>query len=123
MGGAAGRLGNAAKRSGRTALGLAAVLLQEGELVECVVVGQVNGLDGACLLTDRRVFILNDRVWLPDQISFPLDPALTVQGEAAGKTATLTFSREGVIAQVAKIGDVALAQELAQRVRARAAGG
>jgi hypothetical protein len=121
IGQAAGRLGNAGRKAGRTALGVASVLLQEGELAECLVVGRVNELDGACLLTDRRVFILNDRAWLPDQVSFPLDSQLYVQGEAAGKTATLTFHRAGVVVQVAKITDVALAQELAQRVRAKAA--
>jgi hypothetical protein len=119
----AGRLGNASKRSGRTALGLASVLLEPGEVVECLVVGQVNELDGVCLLTDRRVYILNDRTWLPDQVSFPLDASLYVQGEAAGKAANLTFHRAGVVVPVTKIGDVALAQELAQRIRARVAAG
>ena len=123
VGQAAVRLGNAARKSGRTALGLASVMLQDGELVQGLVVGQVNELDGACLLTDRRVFILNDRAWVPDQISFPLDGSLYVHGEAAGKAAALTFHREGVVVQVGRIVDVALAQELAQRIRARAAGG
>jgi hypothetical protein len=123
MGPAAGRLGNAARKAGRTSLGLASVMLQDGELVQGVVVGQVNQLDGACVLTDRRVFILNDRAWQPDQISFPVDASLYVHGEATGKTASLTFHREGVVVQVSQIADVALAQELAQRVRARVAGG
>jgi hypothetical protein len=119
IGQAAGRLGNSAKKAGRTALGLASVLLEEGEVVECVVVGQVNAVDGACLLTNRRVLVLNDRAWLPDQVSFPVDAALYVQGEAAGKAASLTFHRQGVVVQVGRIGDVALAQEFAQRVRGR----
>jgi hypothetical protein len=121
LGPAVGRLGNGAKKAGRTALGITSVLLEEGELVECVVVGKVNELDGVAVLTDRRLLLHNDRQWAIDQLSMPLDAGVQVQGLAEGSTATLTFVREGIAVPVSKIGDVALAQELAQRVRARAA--
>ena len=48
---------------------------------------------------------------------------MTVRGEAAGTTATITIVREMHQAVVQKVSDVQLAQELAQRIRARAAGG
>jgi hypothetical protein len=99
------------------------VLLEEGELVESLIVGKVNELDGVAVLTDRRLLLHNDRQWAVDQLSMPLDAGLTVQGLAEGGTATLTFVRENVAVPVSRIGDVNLAQEFAQRVRARAAGG
>lgn len=122
LGPAVARLGNGAKKAGRTALGITSVLLEQGELVECLVVGKVNELDGVAVLTDRRLLLHNDRQWAVDQLSMPLDTALQVQGLAEGNTATLTFVRENIGVPVARIADVPLAQELAQRVRARAAG-
>ena len=121
MGPAVARLGSGAKKAGKVALGMTSVLLQEGELVECLIVGKVNELDGVAVLTDRRLLVHNDRQWAVDQMSMPLDAGLTVQGVAEGGTATLTFVREGIGVPVSKVGDVALAQELAARVRTRAA--
>jgi hypothetical protein len=57
---------------------------------------------------------------VPDQVSFQLDAGLTVQGVAEGNKASLTLSRQGTTAVVAGISDVTLAQEMAQRIRARA---
>jgi hypothetical protein len=121
MGPAVARVGNAAKKAGKVALGITSALLQEGELVESLIVGKVNELDGVAVLTDRRLLVHNDRQWQIDQLSMPLDAALTVQGIAEGGTATLTFVREGIGVPVAKVGDVALAQEFAARVRTRVA--
>jgi hypothetical protein len=69
------------------------------------------------------VLIHNDRQWAVDQVSFPVDAALTVQGLADGGTATVTFTRENIAVPVSRIADVNLAQELAQRIRTRVAGG
>jgi len=114
------RLGNSARKASRVALGITSVLLEEGELVECLVAGKVNELDGVAVLTDRRLLLHNDRQWAVDQLSLPVDAALGVQGLADGGTATLTFTREAIAVPVSRIADVPLAQELAQRVRARA---
>jgi hypothetical protein len=119
---AAGRLSNSAKKSVRTCLGIVSVLLGPGEMVECLVAGKVHDLDGVALLTNQRVLVLNDRMWEPDQISFPVDAGLVVRGEAAGNTATITIQRENLYAVVNRIADVQLAQELAQRIRGRAVG-
>lgn len=119
LGMAVARLSNSARKAGRAALAVASVLLEAGELVECVVQGKVNDLDGVAVLTDRRILVLNDRQWQPDQISFAYDAALGVQGIAEGGSATLTLQRDGVMARIVRIGDVPLAQEAAQRIRAR----
>jgi hypothetical protein len=122
IGAAAARLSNSHRKAARTALGIASVLLDEGELVECLVGGKVNELDGVVVLTNRRLLIVNDRQWVPDQLSLPVDQGVTVRGEAAGTTASLTIQRENLAAVVTKVSDVQLAQELAQRIRGRAAG-
>jgi hypothetical protein len=123
LGVAFSRMSNSSKKSSKVVVGIASVVLEPGELVECLVAGKVQELDGLLILTNRRLVVLNDRQYEPDVISFVVDAAVTVRGEAAGTAATLTVSRESTYAQVARITDVQLAQELAQRIRARAAGG
>ena len=123
LGLAASRLSKGHAKAAKTALGIASVLLEDGEVVECVVGGKVNELDGLVCLTNRRLLVMNDRLWLPDQLSLPVDAAMTVRGEAAGTTATITIQREAHAAVLTKVSDVQLAQELAQRIRGRAAGG
>jgi hypothetical protein len=118
-----GRLSNSSKKSSKVVLGILSVLLEPGELVECLVAGKVHDLDGLLVLTDRRLLVLNDRQFQPDQLSIPVDGAITVRGEAAGSTATITVQREQAYAQLTRVSDVQLAQELAQRIRGRAAAG
>jgi hypothetical protein len=123
VGTAFARLSNGSKKSSKVAAGIVSVLLEPGELVECLVAGKVQDLDGLVVLTNRRLVVVNDRQFDPDVVSFAVDAGLTVRGQAADNTATLTLSRESTYAQVAGITDVQLAQELAQRIRARAARG
>ena len=123
IGAAFGRLGNSQKKAAKTAVGILSVMLEEGELVECIVSGKVNEADGLVCLTTKRLIVLNDRQWVPDRISLDVDQHMTVRGEAAGTTATITIVREMHQAVIQKVSDVQLAQELAQRIRTRAAGG
>ena len=123
IGAAFGRLGNSQRKAAKTAVGILSVMLEEGELVECVVAGKVNEADGLVCLTTKRLIVLNDRQWVPDRISLEVDQLMTVRGEAAGTTATITIVREMHQAVIQKVSDVQLAQELAQRIRTRAAGG
>ena len=123
FGPAAARLANSARKSARVALAIASSLLDEGELVECVVTGHVLEHDGVAVLTNRRVLVVNDREWKPEVLSFRIDSSLTVRGEAAGSEATLTVQREAQLAVIARIADVPLAQDMAQRLRGRAAAG
>jgi hypothetical protein len=98
------------------------VLLHEGEIVECVVQGQLYGCNAVAVLTNGRLLIVNDREFRPDVVDFVVDAAITVQGWADDRAAALLVQRDGLSAQVERIGDKPLAQELAQRIRARASG-
>ena len=61
---------------------------------------------------------------LPRELAaLEVDQLMSVRGEAAGTTATITIVREMHQAVIQKVSDVQLAQELAQRIRTRAAGG
>ena len=67
IGAAFGRLGNTAKKAAKTAVGILSVMLEGGEIVECVVAGKVNEVDGLVCLTNKRLVVLNDRQWVPDR--------------------------------------------------------
>jgi len=98
---------------------VAAALLQEGELVEIMVVGRVLGLDAVAVLTNQRLVVVNDNQLKPLVLTFEVDPQLQVQGWEEGKTASLIFTRGEISARVDSIGDPGLAREMAARTRAR----
>jgi hypothetical protein len=114
-----GLLGGAKKAAKAPATALA-VLLHEGELVECLVVGQLYGEDGIAALTDNRLIFVNAREWVPIVIAVPVDSTLSVAGMQDDRTATLTFTSGANTIQIDRIGDRALAMEMAQRIRGRA---
>ena len=91
-------------------------------MVECLVQGQFYGANAVVLLTNQRLLVVNDREYKPDVVEFTVDGALTVQGWADDRAAALLIQRNELTAQVERIGDRAIAQELAQRIRGRAAG-
>ena len=97
-------------------------MLKDGEIVECVVQGQLQGANAIVVLTNSRLLLVNDREFRPDVVEFDVDSAITVQGWADDRFAALLIQRNDVSAQVERIGDKPLAQEIAQRIRARAAG-
>jgi hypothetical protein len=113
-----GLLGGAKKAAKAPATALA-VLLQEGEVVECLCVGQLYGEDGVVALTDRRLLFVNAKEWVPVVVGVPVDSTLSVAGMQDDRTATLTFTTGGNTIQVDRIGDRALAMEMAQRIRGR----
>jgi hypothetical protein len=96
------------------------VLLREGEIVECVVQGQIYGSNCIAALTNTRLLIVNDREFKPDVLDITLDASVTVQGWQDERTASLLIQQGANSAQVERIGDRPLAMELAQRIRARA---
>jgi hypothetical protein len=75
------------------------------------------------LLTNSRLLIVNDREFRPDVVEIVVDAAVTVQGWQDDRAAAVLVQRNEVSAQVERIGDKPLAQELAQRIRARAGAG
>lgn len=113
-----GLLGGAKKAAKAPATALA-VLLQEGEVVECLVVGQLYAEDGIAALTDRRLIFLNAKEWVPIFFAVPVDSTLSVAGMQDDRTATLTFTSGANTIQIDRIGDRALAMEMAQRIRGR----
>ena len=78
---------------------------------------------GSYLVNGRAALLLvNDREWKPDVAEFTDDGGLTVQGWQDDRSASLMIQRESQAAQIERIGDRPLAMEMAQRLRARAAG-
>jgi len=116
------RLGGGGRRGARAAANAVAVLLREGEVVECIVQGQYLGANAVVLLTNERLLVVNDREFRPDVVEFTVDDAVTVQGWADDRSASVRIQRNETTVQVERIGDRALAQELAQRIRGRAGG-
>ena len=113
------RLGNAARKSGKSSLLVAAVLLDAGEVVECVVAGRLDGEQAAAVLTDRRLLLVNERAWSPAVIVLAVDPGLAVQGWQDSRTASLTFLTNGRQIILDLIADKPLAVEVAGRIRSR----
>ena len=68
------------------------------------------------------MLLVNDREFRPDVVEFAVDASISVQGWQDDRAAALLVQRADQSAQIERIGDKALAQELAQRIRARAAG-
>lgn len=119
LGASVSRLSSSARRSGKTALLAAAVLLDEREIVECAAVGRMEAEPAVVVLTDRRVLLVNERTWSPSVVNLPVDSSLAVQGWQDSRTATLTFVVGGRQHVVEQITDKQLAVEVAGRVRAR----
>jgi hypothetical protein len=123
LGASVARLGGGARRAGRLAFAVASAVLGEGEVVECAVQGRFQGVDGAAVLTNRRLLLVNGREWKPDVVELAVDAALTVQGWQDDRTAALVFQAGDRTTTVDHVADRAVAQELAQRIRGRAAAG
>jgi hypothetical protein len=122
LGAALGRLGSGGRKGAKAAATAVAVLLREGEVVECIVQGQLYGANAVALLTNARLLLVNDREFRPDIVEFVVDASIIVQGWADERAAALQVQSGAVSAQIERIGDKPIAQELAQRIRARAAG-
>ncbi|MEY2435083.1 MAG: hypothetical protein QOC92_4808 [Acidimicrobiaceae bacterium] len=122
LGAALARLGSGGRKGAKAAANAVAVLLREGEIVECLVQGQLYGSNAVALLTNARVLLVNDREFRPDVIEFVVDNAISVQGWQDDRAAALLIQRADVAAQIERIAEKPLAQELAQRIRTRAAG-
>jgi hypothetical protein len=120
LGAAYGRMGSGARKAGKASIAAVGVLLRDGEVVECVVQGQIYGSACVAALTNTRLLIVNERQFKPDVIDITLDANVTVQGWQDERTASLLIQQGSNSAQIERIGDRPLAMELAQRIRARA---
>jgi hypothetical protein len=121
LGPATERLSPASLRAGRLALAIVSALLEPDERVEALVQGRYQHEAGVAVLTDRRVLLVNDHEWRPDVRTIPITPDLVVQGWKDDREASLVFVTEGQSVTIGMILDLPLAQEFAERVRARVA--
>jgi hypothetical protein len=120
LGPAIDRLGFNSKRNGKIVFGIVSALLHDGEIVECLLKCNYLGRTGVCVLTGNRILVVNDNEWKPDTAELAFEAGLTVQGWQDDKTAALVFTHPaGWQVVVDKIGERELAQEMAQRVRAK----
>jgi hypothetical protein len=109
-------------RTGRIALGILTALLEPTEQVECLVQGVYQSYIAVGALTDKRVLLVNEQEWVPRVRSIELGTELLVQGWQDDRTASLIFLHEGRSITLSGISDRQLAQDFAQRLRARVAG-
>lgn len=119
LGAAIARSGNSTRKATKVAVAIAGALLAEGEVVEAVVGGKLEGNAAVVVLTDRGLLLVDDRQWKPFTERLTVDPGLQVAGWQDDRTASLTFVVGGRQLVVDQIGDRPLAVEMAQRIRYR----
>lgn len=100
-------------------LAVVSVLLDDDEVVESAVVGEMLGHPAAVVVTARRAVVANGRRWSPVVDVFEVDASLDVRGRHDGGVAAITLMDRDRIVTVDGIADVALAMHFADRVRAR----
>lgn len=119
LGAAAGRLGNGARKTAKVALVVAGAVLSDGEVVEAVVAGKLEGNGAVLVLTDQALRLVDDRTWKPVTEKYEVDSGLRVQGWQDDRTASLTLVVAGRQRVLDQIPDRPLAVEMAQRIRYR----
>lgn len=119
LGAAASRLDKGPLKKARAAFAVAAAILEEGEQVEAVVAGQLEGNPAVLMLTDRNVVIVDDRPWRPTVARLDIS-TLQVQGMQDNRSASLTVATQDRQFVVDQIAAKELAVEMAQRIRYRA---
>jgi hypothetical protein len=119
LGAAVSRLSGSGRKAGYAAFMVLARVLGEGEQVAVVASGRFRGAPAALALTNQRLLMVNAREWEPDVLPVELAAGLTVQGWQDERHAALVFARDGHEIVVDRIGDRAMAQEIAAGVRAR----
>jgi len=97
-------------------------VLQEGDLVEQVLVGQYHGVEGAAALVSGDLLLVNVREWQPEVVRVAL-VGMGVQGTADGRHASLHFQSGDTGDSFEGVADTELAVEFANRIRQHAAGG
>jgi hypothetical protein len=98
---------------------VAAALIGEGETVEAVVGGRFEGHGAVLVLTDRSLWLVDEREWRPFAEQVPVGPELEVQGWQDDRTASLTLTFAGRSLVLDQIADRELAVEMAGRIRYR----
>jgi hypothetical protein len=117
-----GRLSSGARKTSKVAIVVAGALIGEGETVEAVVGGRLEGHGSVLVLTDRSLLLVDDREWRPFSEAIPVGPQLEVQGWQDDRTASLTLVFNGRSLVLDQIPDRELAVEMANRIRYRVGG-
>jgi hypothetical protein len=115
-------LGNAPRKQSRIALAVAGAVLRDGEVVEALVAGRLDGHAAVLVLTSEALVLADERQWKPVTERLALDPTLQVQGWQDDKSASLTLLTGGRQLVVERIVDRPAAVDMAQRIRARTGG-
>jgi hypothetical protein len=118
---AASRLSGGSRKNGRAALAVLSLALQDGDVVEQVLVGQYHGVEGAAAVLATDLVLVNAREWQPEVVRVAL-AGMGVQGMADGRKASLTFTSGATQDSFAGVSDTDLAVEFANRIRQKAAG-
>lgn len=113
------KLGGSSRRSASAALAATAMVLDDGETIEHLLVGRYMGHTAVLTLTSARLLIVNDRPYNPESTSIQVTAGLPVVGWADGSSAALTIGHPGSEIVVDSIKDRDLAKELAQTIRSR----
>ncbi|HNB95811.1 MAG TPA: zinc ribbon domain-containing protein [Microthrixaceae bacterium] len=111
------RLRPEAAEAAEVPISVCGALLVRDEVVLAAVTGQMLGHAAVVVLTNQRVMVVNGRRWQPIVDVFALGPDLVVRGRHDRDVASLTFSDATQLSTVDAIGEVALAVELAERIR------
>lgn len=114
---AVGRLHPDAVEAASVPISVCGALLERDEVVLAAVTGQMLGHAAVVVLTTQRVLVVNGRRWQPIVDQFSLSPELVVRGRHDRDIASLTFSQGDQLSTVDAITEVALAVEVAERIR------
>ena len=120
FGAAMGRLMGGSRRTARGAALVAASHLAPNETVEIVVCGRFLANDAVAVLTNTRLIVANDRQWDPEIVSLDNLVGLKVEGWVERRSATLRLTHGTDTHVVDRINDTAVAEALADALRARA---
>jgi len=108
------------RRQEMSVFAIASVVLEDGEKVEVAVFGRYQGVEGAAILTDQRLLLMNAAAWKPTIDEVPIVADLSVEGISDGRVASLLITSGRTTSTLDQIRDTAIAQEFAHRLRARA---
>ena len=119
LGVAADRLGSNGAKLAKTAIAIASAQIAEGDVVEAVVAGKLEGNGAVLVLSGQGLLLVDDRRWRPVVERIVVEPGLTVEGWQDDRTASLTLRSGGRQLLLDQIPDRPLAVEMAQRIRYR----
>lgn len=111
------RLATHERERATVSLLIVGAILDEGERVLGLVVGQMLGRPAVIVLSDTRVVIVNDRQWQPVVDVYALDSKLEIRGRYDRNVAAIGVSDGDALSMVDGVFDVQSAVDLVTRIR------